>query len=214
MPANDQDNRPDPDALLARIEASTEREQRGKLKVFFGACPGVGKTYAMLSAARTLQSQGREVVVGLVETHGRSETAQLLGGLELLPPKVVAYQGRELREFDLDAALARKPALLLVDELAHSNVPGSRHPKRWQDVEELLAAGIDVWTTLNVQHLESLVDVVWKITGVRQRETVPDSALSRAADIELVDITPDELRQRLEEGKVYLPDTARMAAAN
>src|SRR3569623_820898 len=186
MPANAQDNRPVPDALLARSEAGAEREQSGKLKVFFGACPGVGKTYAMLSAARTLQSQGTEVVVGLVETHGRSETAQLLEGLELLPPKIVPYQGRELREFDLDAALARKPALILVDELAHSYVPGSRHPKRWQDVEELLAAGIDVWTTVNVQHLESLNDIVGNITGIQPRETVPASALARADDVALI----------------------------
>lgn len=214
MPANDQDNRPDPDALLARIEADSEREQRGKLKVFFGACPGVGKTYAMLSAARALQSQGREVVVGLVETHGRSETAQLLGGLELLPPKVVAYQGRELREFDLDAALARKPALLLVDELAHSNVPGSRHPKRWQDVEELLAAGIDVWTTVNVQHLESLNDIVGGITGIQVRETLPDRVFEQAAEVALVDLTPDELMQRMREGKVYLPQQAERAIRN
>jgi two-component system sensor histidine kinase KdpD len=180
MPANDQDNRPDPDALLARFEAEAERAKKGRLKVFFGACPGVGKTYAMLSAARLLHEQGAEVVVGVVETHGRSETARLLEGLELLPPKITAHQGRELREFDLDAALARKPALLLVDELAHSNVPGSRHPKRWQDVEELLAAGIDVYSALNIQHLESLNDIVARISGVRVRETVPDSVLELA----------------------------------
>jgi two-component system sensor histidine kinase KdpD len=210
----DTDTRPDPDALLARIEANTEREQRGKLKIFFGACPGVGKTYAMLSAARALQSQGREVVVGLVETHGRSETAQLLDGLELLPLRVVAYQGRELREFDLDAALARKPALLLVDELAHSNVPGSHHPKRWQDVEELLAAGIDVWTTVNVQHLESLNDIVGNITGIQVRETLPDRVFEQAAEVALVDLTPDELMQRMREGKVYLPQQAERAIRN
>src|SRR3569833_2511706 len=186
----DTDTRPDPDALLARIEADTERARKGRLKVSFGACPGVGKTYAMLSAARTLQSQGSEVVVGLVETHGRSETAQLLDGLELLPPKDVPYQGRELREFDLDEALARKPALLLVDELAHSNVPGSRHPKRWQDVEELLAAGIDVWTTVNVQHLESLNDIVGNITGIQVRETLPDRVFEQATEVALVDLTP------------------------
>src|ERR1700741_3301789 len=181
--------RPDPDALLA--EAA--KAGRGRLKVFLGMAPGVGKTYEMLAQAARRREEGCEVLVGVVETHGRRETEALLAGVE---------------------GLARKPALLLVDEYAHSNAPGSRHPKRWQDVEELLNAGINVWTTLNVQHLESLVDVVWKITGVRQRETVPDSALSRADDIELVDITPDELRQRLSEGKVYLPETARMAATN
>src|SRR5512135_2679299 len=210
----DTDTRPDPDALLARIEADTEREQKGKLKVFFGACPGVGKTYAMLSAARALQSQGTEVGVGLVETHGRSETAQLLEGLELLPPRRVAYQERELREFDLDVALARKPALILVDELAHSNVPGSRHPKRWQDVEELLAAGIDVWTTVNVQHLESLNDIVGGITGIQVRETLPDRIFEQAHEVVLVDLTPDELVQRMKEGKVYMPHQAEQAIRN
>ena len=202
--------RPDPDALL--VEAA--KAGRGRLKVFLGMAPGVGKTYEMLSAARRRKEAGGEVLVGVVETHGRKETEALLDGLEVLARRPIESKGRTYLEFDLDEALARRPALLLVDEYAHSNAPTSRHPKRWQDVEELLSAGIDVWTTLNVQHLESLVDVVWKITGVRQRETVPDSALSRANDIELVDITPDELRQRLEEGKVYLPDTARQAAAN
>jgi two-component system sensor histidine kinase KdpD len=206
----DEPRRPDPDALLA--EAA--KAGRGRLKVFLGMAPGVGKTYEMLSQALRRKEEGGEVLVGVVETHGRRETEALVAGLEVLPRKPIEYKGRTLLEFDIDAALARKPALLLVDEYAHSNAPGSRHPKRWQDVDELLAAGVNVWTTLNVQHLESLVDVVWKITGVRQRETVPDSALSRADDIELVDITPDELRQRLSEGKVYLPDTARMAAAN
>jgi two-component system sensor histidine kinase KdpD len=206
----DEPRRPDPDALLA--EAA--KAGRGRLKVFLGMAPGVGKTYEMLSQAARRKEDGGEVLVGVVETHGRRETEALAASLEILARKPIEYKGRTLLEFDLDAALARKPALLLVDEYAHSNAPGSRHPKRWQDVEELLAAGVNVWTTLNVQHLESLVDVVWKITGVRQRETVPDSALSRADDIELVDITPDELRQRLSEGKVYLPDTARMAAAN
>ena len=201
--------RPDPDALLAQAKA----KGRGRLKVFLGMAPGVGKTYAMLTAARRRPDQG-DVLVGVVETPGRKETESLLDGLQVLARKPIEHRDRTLLEFDLDAALARKPGLLLVDEYAHSNAPGSRHPKRWQDVEELLAAGIDVWTTLNVQHLESLVDVVWKITGVRQRETVPDGALSRADDIELVDITPDELRQRLTEGKVYLPETARLAADN
>jgi two-component system sensor histidine kinase KdpD len=166
----------------------------------------------MLAAAR--RRADKDVLVGVVETHGRKETQGLLDGLEVLARKPIDHRDRTLLEFDLDAALARKPGLLLVDEYAHSNAPGSRHPKRWQDVEELLAAGIDVWTTLNVQHLESLVDVVWKITGVRQRETVPDGALARADDIEIVDITPDELRLRLAEGKVYVPETARLAADN
>lgn len=214
MPDNDQDNRPDPDALLARIEAEAEHAKKGKLRVFFGACPGVGKTYGMLSAARALHEQGAEVVVGVVETHGRSETARLVEGLELLPPKLVAYQGKELREFDLDAALARKPALILVDELAHSNVAGSRHPKRWQDVEELLAAGIDVWTTVNVQHLESLNDIVGGITGIQVRETLPDRVFEQADEVALVDLPPDELLQRMKEGKVYLPQQAERAVRN
>lgn len=199
--------RPDPDALLAATRAG-----QGRLKVFLGMSPGVGKTYEMLRAARRRKAEGGDVVVGLVETHGRKETQSLLRGLEVMPRRPIEYRGHTLMEFDLDAALARRPELLLVDELAHSNVPGSRHPKRWQDVEELLGAGIDVWTTLNVQHLESLVDVVWKITGVRQRETVPDLALSRADEIELIDITPAALRQRMAEGKVYMEDTARVAA--
>src|ERR1700759_4492873 len=200
--------RPDPDALLA----ATARPGRGRLKVFLGMSPGVGKTYDMLRAARRRKAEGGDVVFGVVETHGRRDTQALLRGLEVMPRKPIDYRERTLLEFDLDAALARKPALLLVDEYAHANAPGSRHPKRWQDVDEILAAGIDVWTTLNVQHLESLVDVVWKITGVRQRETVPDSALSRADEIEVVDITPGELRHRMAAGKVYVPETARLAS--
>ena len=176
--------------------------------------PGVGKTYEMLRAARRRKAEGDDVVAGVIETHGRRETESLLRGMEVMPRRPIDYKGRALMEFDIDAALARKPGLLLVDEYAHSNVPGSRHPKRWQDVEEILSAGIDVWTTLNVQHLESLSDVVLRITGVRQREAVPDSALSRADDIEVVDITPDELRKRLSEGKVYVPETARLASEN
>jgi two-component system sensor histidine kinase KdpD len=202
--------RPDPEALLA----AANKARRGQLKVFLGMAPGVGKTYEMLRAGRRRKAEGDDMLVGVVETHGRRETEALLRGLEVLPRKPIEYKGRALMEFDIDAAIARRPKLLLVDEYAHSNVPGSRHPKRWQDVEEILDAGIDVWTTLNVQHLESLVDVVLKITGVRQRETVPDSALSRADNIELVDITPDELRERLAEGKVYLSDTASLAADN
>ncbi len=205
-----EEGRPDPDALLS----SAGRGKRGRLKIFLGMAPGVGKTYEMLTQGRRAQEEHGEVLVGVVETHGRRETEELLDGLEVMARRPIEHRGRILLEFDLDAALACKPRLLLVDEYAHSNAPGSRHPKRWQDVEELLQAGIDVWTTLNVQHLESLVDVVWKITGVRQRETVPDSALSRADEIELIDITPTELRQRMQEGKVYLPETARLAAGN
>ncbi|OYX32136.1 MAG: sensor histidine kinase [Caulobacterales bacterium 32-69-10] len=208
MPAEEEPRRPDPEALLA----AANKAGRGRLKVFLGMAPGVGKTYEMLRAGRRRKAEGGDVLIGVVETHGRRETESLLRGMELLPRRPIEYKGHVLEEFDLDAALARKPGLLLVDEYAHSNAPGSRHPKRWQDVEELLDAGIDVWTTLNVQHLESLVEVVLRITGVRQRETVPDSALSRADDIELVDITPDELRQRLAEGKVYLAETAQRAA--
>ncbi|MNU37170.1 Sensor protein KdpD [compost metagenome] len=188
--------------------------KRGRLKVFLGMSPGVGKTYEMLRAARRRKAEGEDVVVGVVETHGRKETMSLLRGLEVMARNPIAYRERTLLEFDLDGAVARRPGLLLVDEYAHSNAPGSRHPKRWQDVEEILDAGIDVWTTLNVQHLESLSDVVLRITGVRQRESVPDSALSRADDIEVVDITPEELRKRLAEGKVYVPETARLASDN
>jgi two-component system sensor histidine kinase KdpD len=214
MPANDQDSRPDPDALLARIEADSERARQGKLKIFFGACPGVGKTYAMLTAAHALKLQGVDVVVGVAETHGRDETAHLLAGLELLPAKQVSYQGRVLSEFDLDAALSRKPALILVDELAHSNVAGSRHPKRWQDVEELLAAGIDVYTTVNVQHLESLNDIVGGITGIQVRETLPDRVFEHAEEVALEDLPPDDLLQRMKEGKVYLAQQAERAIRN
>ena len=202
--------RPDPDALLAQAK----RQGRGRLKVYLGMAPGVGKTFEMLSAGRRRKAEGVDVVVGLVETHGRKETEALLKGLSVLPRAPITYREHQLMEFDLDGALARRPALLLVDEYAHSNAPGARHPKRWQDIEEILAAGIDVWTTLNVQHLESLVDVVWKITGVRVRETVPDSALSAADDIELVDVTPEELGERLRAGKVYVPETARLASTN
>lgn len=206
----DEPRRPDPDALLN--EAA--KAGRGRLKVFLGMSPGVGKTYEMLSQGARRKAEGRDVVIGLVETHGRKETDALTAGLEILPRKPIDHRGHALMEFDIDAALARKPELLLVDELAHSNAPGSRHPKRWQDVEELIGAGINVWTTINIQHLESLVDVVWKITGVRQRETVPDVALSSADELEIVDITPAELRQRLAEGKVYVPETAGLAADN
>jgi two-component system sensor histidine kinase KdpD len=201
-------DRPDPDALLARVREEQARQQRGKLKVFFGAAAGVGKTYAMLEAARSQHEAAVDVVIGWVDTHGRAETEALLPGLEQLPPRMVEYRGTTLREFDLDAALARRPALILVDELAHTNAPGSRHAKRWQDVAELLDAAIDVYTTLNVQHLESLNDVVARVTEVPTRETVPDSILEEAAEVELVDLPPDDLIRRLREGKVYVPEQA------
>lgn len=208
------DERPDPDELLARLQRDEARAARGKLKIFFGASAGVGKTYAMLSAARAARSQGLDVVVVVVETHGRSETQALVQGFECLALEEVAYRDRVLREFDLDAALKRKPALILVDELAHSNVPGSRHPKRWQDVDELLDAGIDVWSTVNVQHLETLNDVVSGITGIRIFETVPDRVFDEADEVVVVDLPPDELLQRLKEGKVYLPQQAERAVRN
>ncbi|HSB97517.1 MAG TPA: two-component system sensor histidine kinase KdpD [Spongiibacteraceae bacterium] len=208
------DQRPDPDRLLDRVKQAEARALRGKLKIFFGASAGVGKTYAMLNAARLLREQGLDVVIGVIETHGRAETAALLAGLEQLPLREIPYRERTLPEFDLDAALQRKPALLLVDELAHSNVAGSRHPKRWQDIEELLAAGINVFTTVNVQHIESLNDVVGGITGIRVWETVPDRIFDEADEVVIVDLPPDELLQRLQEGKVYLPQQAERAIRN
>ena len=203
--------RPDPDALLKRVSAEEARQLEGKLKVFFGANPGVGKTYAMLEAAQEQRRDGADVVIGIVETHGRSETEALVNGLEVVPRRVVDYRGTLLQEFDLDAALARRPTIILIDELAHTNAPGLRHAKRWQDVQELLKAGINVYTTVNVQHLESLNDVVAQITGVRVRETVPDSVLERADDVELIDLPPDDLLQRLREGKVYVPEQIQRA---
>ncbi len=212
--ASHPDSRPDPDQLLEQIRSEEARARRGKLRVYFGANAGVGKTYAMLSAAQRELKAGRDVLAGVVETHGRGETAELLSGLPQLPQRELLYRGTNLREFDLDAALARRPDLLLVDELAHSNVEGSRHPKRWQDVQELLDAGIDVWSALNVQHLESLNDTVGTITGIRVYETVPDTVLENADEIILVDVTPDELMARLKAGKVYLPQQAERAAQN
>lgn len=208
------DTRPDPDRLLDQIRQEEARQQRGKLKIFFGASAGVGKTYAMLSAARQQLLQGTDVVIGVVETHGRLETEVMADGLERIPVRETEYQGRTLKEFDLDAALARKPAVIIVDELAHTNVLGSRHPKRWQDVEELLGAGIAVWTAINVQHLETLNDVVSGITGVAIRETVPDRIFDLADEVVLVDLPPDELLQRLKDGKVYLPQQAERAIQN
>ena len=206
--------RPDPDALLAQIRQDEHRERRGKLRIYFGSSAGVGKTYAMLAAARKLLAEGVDVVAGVVETHGRGETAAILEGLPLLPPAQTEYRSRRLSEFDLDGALARKPGLVLVDELAHSNVAGSRHPKRWQDVEELLAAGIDVYSTLNVQHLDSLNDVVGGITGIVVHETLPDTFFDRADEVVLVDTPADELIARLAAGKVYMPAQAERAAKN
>jgi len=209
------DGRPNPDALLRRVQEEEARSKHGKLRIFFGFAPGVGKTYRMLQVARDLVSDQKvDVVVGIVEDHKRRDTAQMVLGLELLARQKIDYRGRTLEEFDLDAALARKPKVLLVDELAHTNAPGSRHLKRWQDVEELLEAGIDVLTTMNVQHVESLNDVVAQITRVDVRETVPDSVLDRAAAIELVDIAPEELLERLREGKVYLGEQAKQATAH
>ena len=203
--------RPTPEAMLKLAQAEEAQSGQGRLKVFLGYAAGVGKTYAMLEAARERKRDGRDVVVGYVESHGRSETDALLDGLELIPRRELSYAGVLLPEMDLDAILARKPQIVLVDELAHCNVPGSRHEKRWQDVEELLAAGIDVYTTVNIQHFESLNDVVAQITGITVRETVPDRLLDIAFEIKLIDLPPEDLLQRLHEGKVYIPDQAARA---
>lgn len=208
MPAD----RPDPDQLLAEVRQQEARKHRGRLKVFFGMAAGVGKTFAMLEEARARAAEGLDVVVGYAEPHIRTETEALLLGMEILPYKTVDYHNARLKELDLDAALKRKPAVICVDELAHSNAPGMRHPKRWQDVAELLDAGIHVYTTLNVQHLESANDIVERVTGVRVRETLPDSVLEQADEVELVDIAPEELLERFREGKVYRPDHAKQAA--
>ena len=213
MPSSN-NQRPDPDLLLAKVKQQEAQARRGKLRIYFGSAAGVGKTYAMLVAARKLVSEGRSVLVGVVETHGRAETAALLEGLEVLPPTTIFHRGKPLGEFDLDAALLRHPDLILIDELAHSNVPGMRHPKRWQDVDELLAAGIDVFSTLNVQHLESLNDVVGGITNVRVWETVPDKVFDAADEVVLVDIPADELLARLKAGKVYVAHQAERAVNN
>ncbi|MGO9785743.1 MAG: DUF4118 domain-containing protein [Stellaceae bacterium] len=201
------DSRPSPEALLAEAK----QEGRGRLKIFLGAAPGVGKTYEMLEAAQTKRREGADLVVGFVETHGRKETEALLAGLEVVNRRKIDYKGRVIEEMDLDAILARRPKLVLVDELAHTNASGSRHPKRYLDVEELLVAGIDVYTTLNIQHVESLNDVVAQITRIRVRETVPDSVLDGADDIEVIDLSPEDLIQRLKEGKVYVPEQAERA---
>lgn len=208
MPTTDPDRaaRPSPDALLAELAQAGH----GRLKIFLGAAPGVGKTYEMLVSARRKRADGADLVVGVAETHGRAETQAMLDGLEVIPRRIVPYKGRTLEEMDTDAILARRPEIVLVDELAHTNAPGSRHEKRHQDVEELLEAGIEVWSTLNVQHVESLNDVVAQITRIRVRETVPDRVLDRA-EIEVIDLSPEELIERLNEGKVYVPDTAKRA---
>ena len=209
------DSRPDPDRLLAEVKRDEARARRGRIRIFFGASAGVGKTYAMLEAARAADGAGSDIVVGYVEPHGRAETERQLEGLERLAPLAIRYRGITRNEFDLDAALRRRAAITLVDELAHSNLldgdPPPRHPKRWQDVEELLEAGLDVWTTVNVQHLESLNDVVTGITGIRQQETLPDRVFDEADEIELIDVPPEELLARLKAGKIYLPDQVATA---
>lgn len=205
------EKRPNPDELLARIQAEEQQQARGRLKIFLGYAAGVGKTYAMLEAAHQRKAEGVDLAVAYVETHGRAETEAMLQGLAVIPRKRVEYRGVAMTEMDVDVVLARRPQLALVDELAHTNAPGSRHPKRYQDVEELLAAGIDVYTTLNVQHLESLNDVVTQITGVTVRETIPDRVIDETTELELIDLPPDELLQRLKEGKVYVPDQAARA---
>ncbi|MGQ8630047.1 DUF4118 domain-containing protein [Agrobacterium sp. DKPNP3] len=203
-------SRPSPDALLE----SARREARGRLKIFLGAAPGVGKTYEMLMSGRAKLADGVDTIIGVVETHGRKDTEALVDGLSVVPRRRIEYRGQVLEEMDLDAILARRPSLVLVDELAHTNATGSRHPKRYLDVQEILAQGIDVYTTLNIQHVESLNDIVAQITRIRVRETVPDSIIDRADDVEIIDITPDDLIKRLQDGKVYLPRTARRAIEN
>ncbi|HMK15416.1 MAG TPA: sensor histidine kinase KdpD, partial [Methanomicrobiales archaeon] len=205
------DLRPDPDLLLARVQEEERRRHRGKLKIFLGYAAGVGKTYGMLKAAHLRRQEGIDVRIGYVETHGRPETDVLLEGLALIPKRMVEYRGVTIPELDLDGVLSASPQLVLVDELAHTNAPGARHPKRYQDVEEILGAGIDVYTTLNIQHLESLNDVVAQVTGVAVRETIPDRVIDEATEIEIVDLPPPELLQRLREGKVYIPEMAANA---
>jgi two-component system, OmpR family, sensor histidine kinase KdpD len=209
---SENDSRPDADALLREIQR--EEKKRGTLKIFLGYSPGVGKTYAMLQEAHLLRNRGEDVVVGIIETHKRSETEALLRGLEIIPPRLIDYKGIQLHEMDIDAILARRPGVALVDELAHTNAPGSRHPKRHQDVEELLESGVGVYTTVNIQHFESQVDVIEKITGIRMQETVPDTLLDRADEVQVIDIPLEELNERLREGKVYVPDQARRAMEN
>jgi two-component system sensor histidine kinase KdpD len=212
--ADEEFPRPSPEALLQLAQQEEAQKSRGRLTIYFGASPGVGKTYAMLSDARLRQQEGREVVLGYVATHGRAETEALLEGLEIIPPKVFAYKGMQLQEVDLDRIIKRKPSIVLVDELAHTNAPGARHAKRYQDVEELLKAGIDVYTTVNVQHLESLNDVIFQVMGLKVRETVPDTVIQEADEIKLIDLPPEELLKRLDEGKVYVKGIIGIAVEN
>ena len=202
-------SRPDPDELLAQVQSEEHQDNRGRLKIFLGYAAGVGKTYSMLEAAHQRKAEHVDVVVGYVETHGRVETENQLSGLEIIPTLKIDYHGVQLPEMDIDSVLLRNPHLVLVDELAHTNAPGSRHAKRYQDVEELLDHGINVYSTLNIQHIESLNDVVAQITGTKVRETIPDNVIDAVTDIELVDLPPDELINRLQEGKVYIPEQAR-----
>ena len=208
------DNRPDPDELLASLKSEEEKSKRGKLKIFFGMCAGVGKTYSMLRAALADKAKGIDIVIGYVEPHGRKETLTLIEGLVLIPRKLISYKGTTLQEMHLDDILKRKPQIVLVDELAHSNAPGSRHNKRYQDVQEILDNGINVHATLNVQHLESRNDTVAQITGITVRETIPDEIFETADEVELVDITPEELLERFAEGKVYTQERSKEAVHN
>jgi two-component system sensor histidine kinase KdpD len=207
-------SRPDPDELLARVQAEERQQEHGRLKIFFGYAAGVGKTYAMLEAAQQRKAEGVDIVVGYVETHKRVETENMLRDLEIIPPRIFTYRNIKLTEMDLDQVLKRKPQLVLVDELAHTNAPGSRHAKRYQDVEELLSSGIDIYTTLNIQHLESLNDIVAQITGTIVHETIPDKVIDEVSDIELIDLPTDELLKRLKDGKVYIPEQAERAIEN
>ncbi len=211
---NHPDNRPDPDELLALLKDDEEKSKRGKLKIFFGMCAGVGKTYGMLQSSHAEMLKGSDIIIGYVETHGRVETAKLVDGFELIPRKAYKYKTTSVQEMDLDAIIARNPLVVIVDELAHTNAPGSRHTKRYQDVQEILKNGINVYTTLNVQHLESRSETVAQITGIIVRETVPDEIFENADELELIDLTPEELLQRLSEGKVYTPERSREAVEN
>ncbi|MCK9424140.1 MAG: DUF4118 domain-containing protein, partial [Bacteroidales bacterium] len=208
------DYRPDPDELLASLISEEEKSKRGKLKIFFGMCAGVGKTYTMLQTAQAEKLKGSDIIIGYVETHSRKETSVLAEGIELIPRKTYGYKSTTVHEMDLDAIISRKPHIVLVDELAHTNAPGSRHNKRYQDVQEILENGISVYTTLNVQHLESRSETVAQITGIIVRETVPDEIFEVADEVELVDLTPEELLQRLSEGKVYTPERSKEAIGN
>jgi two-component system sensor histidine kinase KdpD len=207
------DERPDPDALLARIKAQ-ETPARGRLRIYLGSAPGVGKTYEMLQEGRRRKERGTDIVIGIVETHGRPQTAKQIGDLEIVPPREIPYKGVTLREMDTDRVIARRPRVALVDELAHTNAPGSRHEKRYEDVEDILDAGIDVISTLNIQHIESLNDTVEQFSGVAVHETVPDWVLNEAAQVELIDITPEALIQRMKHGNIYPPEQARRALDN